>query len=139
MAAILVVDDEVDGTEAVAQALIAAGHQVRVARDGEEAMSAVSDAKPDLIVLDMMMPRMDGPAFLGVLRSYLGWQRVPVVLLTAYPENVHRVEAERLGVRDVLLKGKVPLAELRRRIEAALDMPPGGSTVQPHRHPVAGA
>ena len=121
MAAILVVDDEIDGTDAVVQVLRAAGHMVRVARDGEEAIGAVSESKPDLIVLDMMMPRMDGLSFLGVLRSYLGWQLVPVVLQTAYPENVRTVEAERLGVRDVLMKGQIPLAEVRRRIEAALE------------------
>lgn len=97
-------------------------------------MSAVGIAKPDLIVLDLMMPRMDGLSFLGVLRSYLGWQHVPVVLLTAYPESVSAADAARLGVRDVLAKGQVSLADVLRRVEAALVNPgrtPGGQASGP--------
>ena len=121
MAVILVVDDEVDGTAAVVQMLEGSGHTVRVARDGEQAMAAVSSAKPDLILLDVMMPRMDGLAFLKVLRSYLGWQDVPVVLLTAYAEEPKVREAIQHGARAVLSKGQTSLTEIRERVDAELN------------------
>ena len=101
-------------------------------------MSAVGTAKPDLIVLDLMMPRMDGLAFLGVLRSYLGWQHVPVVLMTAYSESVKAADTARLGVRDVLAKGQLPLVEVRRRIEAALADPGTSPADQPGTQPGIG-
>jgi CheY-like chemotaxis protein len=63
-------------------------------------------------VLDVMMPEMNGVEFLQVLRSYLGWGSIPVILLTAYPEGPHIDRARELGVRCPFTKAGYHMADL---------------------------
>jgi len=71
---------------------------------------------PDLILLDMLMPAMDGPTFLKLIRRHQDWAHVPVVIMSAVADecNVRNVAA--LGVRDYLLKAGFSLPMLRKRI-----------------------
>src|SRR5688500_9988292 len=92
MGSVLVVDDADDSREAVARYLTKAGYGVRSARSGREALIAVATTVPDVIILDVRMPEMDGIEFLQVIRSYLRWSTVPVILLTAYNHNDDRSE-----------------------------------------------
>jgi CheY-like chemotaxis protein len=120
MASILIVDDDPDGSEPVARFLRKSGYRVVTVPNGREALSMLTGALPDLIILDMRMPEMDGAMFLEVLRSYLRWQHVPVIILTAYPEGPHIDEAARLNANEVFRKGQLNFEELLASVERHL-------------------
>src|SRR3954467_9351151 len=101
MGSVLVVDDDNDARDAVSRALMKAGHGVRTAHSGREALIAVATTLPDAIVLDVRMPEMSGIEFLQVIRSYLRWSTLPVVLLTAYPDGISLERAHELGVKMI--------------------------------------
>lgn len=112
MATVLLVDDDVDGTEPVARLLRRAGHHVACVPDGRQAVGEVINNAPDVILLDVMMPRMDGIAFLEVLRSDLRHTSVPVILLTGLADERRLARASELGVRRVFRKADYKLDEL---------------------------
>jgi sigma-B regulation protein RsbU (phosphoserine phosphatase) len=109
---ILVIDDDRDSREAVARFLKRAGYAVHTAPNGRDALAAVATSIPDVIILDAMMPEMNGVDFLKVIRSYLRWATLPVILLTAYPEGPHIDEARELGVKQVFRKADYRLEDL---------------------------
>ena len=118
MADVLLVDDNADTRDAIGRFLENAGHHVKSCPNGREAMVALTDATPDVVVLDYKMPQMDGISFLEVIRCYLRWQSLPVILLTAYPEGNHIRRAVELGVRKTFLKAEYDLAQLLGHVEA---------------------
>lgn len=118
MAFVLVVDDELDARDAMSRFLKRAGHRVRCAGNGREALSVLADDTPDVIILDAKMPEMDGISFLEVLRCYLRWQNLPVIFVTAYPEGLHIRRGVELGVRKTFLKSKFKMSELLAHVEA---------------------
>ena len=112
MASILVIDDDDDSRTAVGRYLSRSGYAVRTACNGREALIAVATTIPDVIILDAMMPEMDGVEFLQVIRSYLRWSTVPVILLTAYDTGPHIDRALALGVKRIFLKANFEMADL---------------------------
>lgn len=83
MADLLAVDDDVDVSEALEELLRAEGHVVRVAHDGVEGLAALDERRPDLVLLDVEMPRLSGPAM--AYRMFLhntGLERIPIILLS---------------------------------------------------------
>jgi two-component system response regulator ResD len=113
---ILVVDDEPTITEVVSRYLERAGYATRVAADGPDALRLAGEALPDLVVLDLMMPGMDG---LEVMRRLRERERVSVILLTAKGEHSDRIIGLRLGADDYVVKPFSP-AELVARVDAVL-------------------
>jgi two-component system alkaline phosphatase synthesis response regulator PhoP len=85
---ILLVDDDPDFVEAVKVIVESGGYQVRVAYDGQEGLEAVAEEKPDLIVLDVMMPVMNGHAACAKLKGDPATASIPIILLTAVAERV---------------------------------------------------
>jgi two-component system, OmpR family, alkaline phosphatase synthesis response regulator PhoP len=85
---ILLVDDDPDFVEAVKVIVESGGYQVRVAYDGQEGLEAVAEEKPDLIVLDVMMPVMNGHAACAKLKGDPSTASIPIILLTAVAERV---------------------------------------------------
>ena len=128
MSLILVVDDMAIFREPIAAALRGAGHEVLCAAGGLEALEIVSEGAPDLVVLDMSMPGMDGLAVLRTLRGRPHTARVPVVMLTAAADRDHVLRAAKLGVRDYLLKSDFKLADLLDRVSRHLSGPPAAAT-----------
>ena len=120
MSQILVVDDDADTAEVTAQFLRKAGHHVRSVPNGREALAALSDSVPDVAVLDVRMPEMDGITFLEVMRCYLRWETVPVILITGYPDDPRLARAHKLGIRRVFVKTDFKLEELRETIDAVV-------------------
>jgi CheY-like chemotaxis protein len=120
MANILIIDDDPDAVDLVARVLTRAGHEVETATNGRKAITRLTGVLPDLVILDMRMPEMDGVHFLEVLRSYLRWQDVPVILVTAYPEDPGIEHAAELGATEVFRKGDLDLDELRATVERKL-------------------
>jgi two-component system NtrC family response regulator len=118
MADVLLIDDNEDTREAIGKYLSNAGHEVTMCPNGRDAIAALTHATPDVVILDYKMPQMDGISFLEVIRCYLRWQSLPVILLTAYPEGVHIKRAVELGVRKTFLKAEYDLQQLLGHVEA---------------------
>jgi CheY-like chemotaxis protein len=117
---ILVVDDDSDLREIISMVLAAEGHEVRAAVDGFAALAELRCRRPSLILLDMMMPGLDGEGFLKALRTDPSQADVPVVILTAHPGARERATA--LGAAGCLVK-PVELAELLATVERARHVP----------------
>ena len=128
MASILIVDDDLDGSEAVARMLRKSGHRAVCVPNGREALAMLTGALPDLVLLDVRMPEMDGLTFLQVLRSYLRWQNLPVILVTAFPQGPHIAQAAKMNVTDVFCKGQY---EFRDLLVAADRLLGGKGTARP--------
>lgn len=124
MARILIVDDDRDGRDALCQYLQRTGYEVECVADGRDALAAVLARTPDLIVLDMFMPQMDGGGLLEVLRSYLRLQSLPVVILTGLPDSPLVERARFLKVNAILVKGKATLEDIGRAVQGELPRAP---------------
>ena len=100
---ILVVDDDAEIVEAVRYALEAKGHDVLVARDGNQGLAMAEREDPDLVILDMMMPKRSGFLVLEKLRRT---RPIPirVIMITANEGSRHKAYAEMLGVDDYIRK-----------------------------------
>jgi DNA-binding response OmpR family regulator len=120
---LLLVDDEPAITDNLAPFLGRAGFEVRVAHDGESALAQLRDRVPDLVVLDVLLPGMDGRAVLRRVRD--GHGRVPIILLTQVGESAERAMALEEGADDYLNKPFDP-QELVARIRAVLRRGRGG-------------
>ena len=115
-ARILIVEDDASVREAVALVLERAGYRVSSASDGTAAVAAVTDEMPDLLVLDVMLPGLDGFA---VCKHVRRTSTVPIIMLTARAETAAVVTALELGADDYVTKPFEP-AELAARIRAVL-------------------
>lgn len=103
---ILVVDDEIDIVGWLKHSLIHFGYDVSEAYDGVQALAAVEAVKPDLILLDLKMPRMDGPTTIRRLRENEATRDIPIIVLSANPLNddLERAHMVGMGVRKFLRK-----------------------------------
>lgn len=115
---VLVVDDEPTIAEVVARYLERAGYGATIASDGLSAIEAAGRNRPDLVVLDLMLPGIDGLEVMRRLRNQ-GRDRIAVILLTAKGEESDRVTGLRLGADDYMVKPFSP-AELVARVDAVL-------------------
>ncbi len=113
---ILVVDDETSVTDLIGYNLKKAHYEVLVAHDGEAALQAAEKHKPDLILLDLMLPKIDG---LDVCRQLRKSSQVPIIMVTARGEETDRVIGLELGADDYLCK-PFSMRELMARIKAVL-------------------
>ncbi|TGD96070.1 response regulator [Methylobacterium nonmethylotrophicum] len=93
MATVLIVDDEFGIAELLDAVLADDGHTVLTAANGRQGLARVAAQRPDLIVLDFMMPVMDGPAMLAALRTDPATREIPVVLMSSMPEETVRARA----------------------------------------------
>jgi DNA-binding response OmpR family regulator len=134
---ILVVDDEASVVEVVSLYLRREGFAVRTARDGLAALAAIGERTPALVVLDLMLPTVDGLEIVRRLRRD-GARSIPIILLTARSQETDRIYGLELGADDYVTKPFSP-AELVARIKAVLRraqpaMPGGARDEQPIEH-----
>ncbi len=113
---ILVVDDETSIRRILETRLKMAGYEVITAADGEEAIEAYQKENPDLVVLDVMMPKMDG---YGVTREIRKSSETPIIILTALGDVSERITGLELGADDYVIKPFSP-KELEARVKAVL-------------------
>jgi two-component system KDP operon response regulator KdpE len=113
---ILVVDDEEQIRRALQRALVARGYDVRVAVDGQDALSTYGEFQPDLVVLDLNLPCVDG---IEVTRRVRSWSPVPILVLSVREDEADKVAALDLGADDYLTK-PFGVPELLARIRALL-------------------
>jgi DNA-binding response OmpR family regulator len=117
--AILVADDDQDILELVAFRLERAGYEVMTAGDGEQALATARERRPDLAVLDVMMPKLTGYEVVKAMRSEEETSRIPVILLTARVQEADVSRGFEAGADDYIRKPFSP-QELRARVEAIL-------------------
>jgi two-component system KDP operon response regulator KdpE len=117
---VLIVDDEPQIRRALRTALEGHGYQVVVAEDATTALAAVSSWSPDVVVLDLVMPTVDG---FEVLRQTRTWSNVPIIVLSARGQEQDKVRALDLGADDYLTK-PFGMAELLARVRALLRRSP---------------
>ena len=120
MAKVLVVEDEVDSRDVLAKLLERHGHRVACAENGRQALRRLLNDTPDVVILDVRMPELDGIGLLEVLRSYLRWHDLPVFLLTAHATDAEIARAEQLGVRRIFRKAGFHLADLAAAVAEAV-------------------
>jgi len=118
---ILVVDDERDVIELVGFNLRAAGYTVDSAETGLEALNKARSILPDLIILDLMLPELDGTSICEILRKLPSTRSIPVLMLTACASAAAKVVALKAGVDDFITKPFSP-SELVARVGEVLEL-----------------
>ncbi|HEY2206675.1 MAG TPA: response regulator [Pseudonocardia sp.] len=116
MTRVLVVDDDAQILRALRINLAARGYQVLTAVDGTAALTAAADAPPDVVVLDLGLPDLDGTEVIAGLR---GWTQVPIIVLSARTDSHDKVDALDAGADDYVTK-PFGMAELLARLRAAV-------------------
>jgi two-component system alkaline phosphatase synthesis response regulator PhoP len=104
MRSVLIVDDEPNIVLSLQFLMKKAGFDVRTARDGEEALAEIARAAPDLVLLDVMMPKRDGFDVCQTVRANPAWQGIRIVLLTAKGRDIEREKGLALGADDYVTK-----------------------------------
>jgi CheY-like chemotaxis protein len=117
---VLIVDDEPDSSDVIERFLKMKGIKAVSAPNGRAALGALIDGTPDAVVLDVRMPEMDGISLLEILRSYLRWNHLPVILLSAHANASEIAQARELGVEHVFQKSNFKLPELYDAIKQSL-------------------
>jgi CheY-like chemotaxis protein len=122
---VLIVDDEPDSSEFVSMYLRKHGYNTRCVANGRAALRALVNQTPDAVVLDVLMPEMDGISLLEVMRSYLRWYNIPILLLTAHANKKQMERARQLGVEHIFQKTNFTLVQLEATLQKVL--PPGAN------------
>ncbi len=121
---ILLVDDDHEIVESMRTILENKGYRILVARDGNSGLMVAERENPDLLILDMMMPKKSGFLVLEKLRSRPGGM-IPTIMITGNEGSRHRAYAEMLGVRDYIRK-PFAMEKLVRAIDKVLGVKPRG-------------
>ena len=123
---ILIADDDPNIVLSLEFLMRQAGYRVRVARDGEAVLAAVAEEPPDLLLLDVMMPRRSGYDVCQALRADPALNRVRIVMLTAKGRDVERTKGLALGADDYITK-PFSTREVVARVREILARPPRSS------------
>ena len=127
MKKILVVDDMAICREPIAEALQARGYDVICADGGQAALSALREHRPDFVLLDVVMPDLDGVAVLRTMRRNPDWRSLPVIMLTDKADRELVASVASLNVKGYVLKSNFSLSALLARVEACLEPPAAAS------------
>jgi len=114
---ILLVEDDVALSAVYKSRLELEGFEIREVSNGEDALSAALDYRPDLIVLDAMMPKISGFDVLDILRNTPETGSIKIVMLTALSQPKDKERAENLGVDDYLVKSQVVIGDVVERVK----------------------
>jgi len=117
---ILIVEDDENLGSVYETRLQAEGFTTKRVANGEEAIAAATQALPDLILLDVMMPKVSGFDVLDILRSTPETAKAKVIMLTALSQDSDKERARQLGVDDYLIKSQVVIAEVVEKIKQHL-------------------
>jgi DNA-binding response OmpR family regulator len=119
---ILLVEDDVALAAVYKSRLELEGFDIREVNNGEEALTAAIEFKPDLILLDAMMPKISGFDVLDILRNTPDTTNIRVIMLTALSQPKDKERAESLGVDDYLVKSQVVIGDVVERIRHHLGL-----------------
>lgn len=121
MATVLIVDDNADICRVLARLVRASGHAADVVLGGQEALDYLASKQPDMLILDVMMPRVDGLEVLRVVRKDPRTAEVPVIMFSAAGEGQLRDAALRQGATGYWIKGTLDLSQLNQQLSTYLD------------------
>ena len=125
MSKVMVVEDDPDAAEVLATALRKVGYHVLSVTNGRDALALLILDGVDLVITDLRMPQMDGVTLVTLMRSYLRFQSMPVIVLSAYAEGGNNNERlKQLWVSEVFQKGSTDLADVVRAVERHLKRQP---------------
>jgi DNA-binding response OmpR family regulator len=116
---VLIVDDEPNILLSLQFLMKKSGYEVRTSKDGEEALAEIARAAPDLVLLDVMMPKIDGFSVCKTIRDNPEWKEVRIIMLTARGRDVEREKGLALGADDYITK-PFSTADAIARVEAVL-------------------
>lgn len=119
---ILLVEDDTALAAVYRSRLDLEGFEIREVNNGEEALSAAVDFKPDLVLLDAMMPKISGFDVLDILRNTPETANVRIIMLTALSQPKDKERAESLGVDDYLVKSQVVISDVVERVKHHLGL-----------------
>lgn len=125
---VLIVDDGQIFQELTAAVLRKAGYRVLCATDGSKALELIEDSLPDVMVLDLALPRLSGPDLLQCLRERPEYRSLPVIVFSGSSSQDAMAALRGLQVDECLVKGRDPLSRLLASINRAIER-------QPHRMP----
>ena len=131
MSKIMVVEDDASLREIYSIRITAEGYEVVSAGDGEEALAVAVREKPDLILSDVMMPKISGFDMLDILRSTPETANIKVIMMTALSADDQRERGERLGANRYLVKSQVGIEDVVNAIHEVLGDKPNASPTQP--------
>ncbi|MCA9342409.1 response regulator [Candidatus Saccharibacteria bacterium] len=114
---ILLVEDDDSLASVYTSRLQVEGFEVRRVPNGEDALAAAVEFKPDLVILDVMMPKVSGFDVLDILRNTPETANLKVVMLTALSQDTDKARADQLGADDYLVKSQVVIADVIERIK----------------------
>lgn len=120
---VLIAEDEQSMQRALKNKLEHAGYAVLTADDGDEALEAMRGAKPDLVLLDLIMPKMDGISVLRQMKGDDALRGVPVVILTNLSSGDKVAEAMQLGTFDFLVKANYSLDDVLKKVTERVGAP----------------
>lgn len=132
MTKILLVEDDKSLREIYGVRLLAEGYDIVSAGDGEEALAMAIKEKPQLIVSDVMMPKISGFDMLDILRSTTETKNIKVIMMTALSSEDQRQRGEQLGADRYLVKSQVGIEDVVRTVHDVLGDLPGASQAQPN-------
>src|SRR5260370_3958647 len=127
-AKIMLVEDDTNLSEIYQARLMAEGYVIVSAHDGEEALAMAAKEKPDLIIADVMMPKISGFEMLDILRNTAGLKDTKVIMLTALGQAEDKTRAQSLGADRYLVKSQVTLEDI---VKNAQDLLASISAAQP--------
>jgi len=119
---VLVVDDNEDSVKILVKTLQSAGYSVQLARDGIEAIVMIRNEDPDLVLLDIMMPRMDGFEVCQAVKSNSKTKHIPIVIITGKTDTDSKYRALKLGASDYVTKPIRPF-ETVQKVKTYLQKP----------------
>lgn len=120
MAKILLVEDDINLRDIYSARFSAENYEIITASDGEEALAKAVKEKPDLILLDVMMPKISGFDVLDILRSTTETKNTKIIMMTALSQESDRARGVQLGVDEYLVKSQVTLDDVVKSVKEAL-------------------
>jgi len=117
---ILIIEDDKFLRELVIQKLIKEGYEISVARDGEEGLKAMKEVKPDLILLDIIMPKMGGFEVMEEMNKDKELKKIPVIVISNSGQPVEIDKAQKLGAKDWLIKTEFDPQEVIEKVKKQL-------------------
>lgn len=129
MAKVLIIEDELTLANNLADKLRGEGYNVTTAPDGEDGLDKVRSERPDLIVLDIMLPGLDGLSLCRIVRRDTSTSHIPIIMLTARGTEVDKIVGLESGADDYVVK-PVALGEFLARVRAVMRRAPGRPVLQ---------
>ena len=118
---ILLIEDDIFLRKVIARKLLKEGYELTEAIDGENGMAKIKEHKPNLVLLDLVLPGMDGFEILGKMKEDLTLSQIPVIILSNLGEKKDIEKALKMGAKDYLIKAHFTPGEIIERVENTLN------------------